>query len=129
MDNTFPKKEKLKSRKLIERMFSEGASVSKYPLRVVYIKNDDWFEEFTVQAGFSVPKRNFKKAVDRNKVKRLIRETYRLNKQLIFNNLETSHAFMFLYLGKEIPDFQELNTTMQKLLNKFISKVQQESNS
>lgn len=129
MDNKFPRKEKLKSKKLIEKMFAEGRSVSKYPLRVVYVKNDEWFDELIFQAGFSVPKRKFKHAVDRNRVKRLMREAYRLNKHFIFNNMETGYALMFLYLGKEIPDYKEIDNAMRKLLEKFMDSVQPISNS
>ena len=120
MDFKFPKKEKLKSKILIENLFTEGKAVSKYPLKLVYLKTD-LIEGVKAQAGVSVPKRNFKRAVDRNRIKRLMREAYRLNKHLIFNNIEGSYAFMFLYLGKDIPkNYDELNKSMTKLMQKFI---------
>ncbi|NER14231.1 ribonuclease P protein component [Leptobacterium flavescens] len=127
MDQRFPREEKLKSNLLIEQLFSEGSSVSKYPLKLIYVKTEPE-DDVKVKAGFSVPKRKFKKAVQRNQIKRLIREAYRLNKSNLFNNLSTSYAFMFLYLGKEEPDFSELNTTMERLLTRFLKQTQTDEN-
>ena len=74
---TFGKPEKLKSRKLIGKLFEDGKSVKKFPVRLVYLQTNHT-SDFPVQAGFSVPKRNFKRAVDRNRIKRLIRESFRI---------------------------------------------------
>lgn len=72
MDQSFKKIEKLKSQKLIEKLFSEGKSIAVYPLRLVYLKTS--FEDpVKLKVGVSVSKRNFKKAVDRNRMKRLMR--------------------------------------------------------
>ncbi|WP_317045208.1 ribonuclease P protein component [Formosa algae] len=80
MKHTYGKTEKLKSKITIEKLFTEGKSVSAYPLRLVYLKTS--FEDnVTIKAGVSVSKRNFKLAVDRNRIKRLLREAYRLNKK------------------------------------------------
>jgi ribonuclease P protein component len=120
MNFKFPKKEKLKSKKLIEILFTEGKAVSKYPFKLIYLKTK-LTDDVKVQVGVSAPKRNFKRAVDRNRAKRLMRESYRLNKHLIFNSIETSYAFMFLYLGKDIPkNYDEVNKSMVKLMQKFI---------
>jgi len=73
MNASYPKKEKLKSEKLISKLFLEGKSVSAYPLRMVYLKTT-FDEAVKIKAGVSVSKRNFKKAVDRNRIKRLLRE-------------------------------------------------------
>jgi ribonuclease P protein component len=75
------------------------------------------------KAGVSVSKRNFKKAVDRNKIKRLLREAYRLNKSMLFNNITTQNAFMILYLGNEIPNFKDLEIKMKQLFEKYLTKV------
>ncbi len=113
---TFPKKDRLTGQKLIEKVFSEGKAITVFPIRVVYtsvkLQNHD-----CVQAGFTVPKRNFKKAVTRNRIKRLMRESYRLHKPSFFNNSTTSYAFMFLYLGKKVPDFEEIHQCMESVLN------------
>lgn len=121
MSETYSKIEKLKSKKLIDKMFTEGQSVSAFPLRLVYLPTT--FEDDVIaKTGVSASKRNFKTAVARNKIKRLLREAYRLNKATYFNNLETQHAFMILYIGKDIPTFTHVETRMKLLFEKFLSK-------
>ncbi|MCB4807240.1 ribonuclease P protein component [Tamlana sp. 62-3] len=120
---TYPKNEKLKSKTLIDELFSSGKSVSAYPLRLVYLPTT-FNENVQAKTGVSVSKRNFKTAVARNRIKRLMREAYRLNKPDIFNNLSTPHAFMILYIGKEIPSFNLVNTKMKQLFEKFSNKSQ-----
>lgn len=71
------------------------------------------------KAGVSVSKRSFKRAVDRNRIKRLIREAYRLHKPEYLSNILTPHAFMILYIGKEMPTLQELEKKMLVLFNKI----------
>ncbi len=102
MSSKFPKKEKLKSESLIRGIFEEGKSISSYPLKLIYLEIKVPAKT-KIQCGVTVPKRNFKSAVKRNRIKRLLRESYRLNKEQIFNNIEGSFAFLFLYLGKEMP--------------------------
>jgi len=74
-----------------------------------------------------VPKRNFKSAVKRNRIKRLLREVYRLNKALVFNNTNNDFAFLFLYLGKDMPSFDTLNHKMKVLLKKFNSHLNEKN--
>ncbi|WP_159022111.1 ribonuclease P protein component [Formosa sp. L2A11] len=118
MKNTYGKTEKLKSKIIIEKLFTEGKSVSAYPLRLVYLKTT--FEDsITIQTGVSVSKRNFKLAVDRNRVKRLLREAYRLNKNNHLNNITSQYAFMILYLGKELPSYEFVEKKVNTLFEKF----------
>ncbi|WP_242203283.1 ribonuclease P protein component [Aestuariivivens insulae] len=121
MAYTFPKKEKLKSKKLIEQLFSEGKSVTAFPLRLVFLETA-LEHNVTAQTGVSVSKRLFKKAVDRNRIKRLMREAYRLNKAHYFNNITTQYAFMILYIGKEKPNFIDVDTKTKLLFDKFLNK-------
>ena len=115
---TFPKKEKLKSKKLIDKLFKEGKTISSYPIKLIYLKTDlSW--DVKIQAGVTVPKKSFKSAVNRNRIKRLLRESYRLNKHLVFNNSEGNFAFLFLYLGKDMPDYAFIEKHMVNILEKF----------
>uniref|UniRef100_UPI0040472557 ribonuclease P protein component n=2 Tax=Flavobacterium TaxID=237 RepID=UPI0040472557 len=107
MQFTYPKKEKLKSKTTIDLLFSEGNSVSKFPLRLVYVENKEPNAE-PIKMGVSVSKKYFKKAVDRNYFKRVLRETYRLNKHILIDNLEKPYAFMFFYQTKERLSYQEI---------------------
>lgn len=119
MNYSFPKKEKLKSRKLIRQLFAEGKSVSKFPLRLVYLKTD-LPEETAIQAAVSVSKRSFKRAVDRNRIKRLLREAYRLNKHKVMEETGARYAFMILYIGREMPEYEKIDRKMQQLLTLFL---------
>jgi ribonuclease P protein component len=114
----FPKKERLCSKKLWEAVFRKGARLKAFPLVLQYCKCP-LPENVPVQVGFAVPKKSFKKAVDRNRIKRLMREAYRLEKPGLFNNIEGSYAFVFLYLGKEIPVFSDVSHAVKTLLKNF----------
>lgn len=121
MPFNYKKKDKLKSKKLIEQMFNEGQALTAYPLRLVYLKTE--FEDNSIiKTGVSVSKRLHKTAVARNRIKRLLREAYRLNKPLYFNNSSASYAFMILYLSKDGTTFDKLNNSMKLLFKKFTDK-------
>ena len=118
MKQTFPKKEHLKRKKLIDALFTDGKKVSAYPLLLFYKEAILPVEAVNIQAGVSVAKRNHKLAVTRNRIKRLMREVYRKNKQDFQTNGAT-FAFMFIYTGKEVLPYTDLEKAMQKLLIKF----------
>ena len=122
MSFTLPKKEKLKSKKLIEQLFAEGIGITNYPLKLVYLRTN-FSDDCKCKVGVTASKRNFKSAVKRNRIKRLLRESYRLNKHLIFNNIEGDFAFMFLYLGKEMPKQSKVTKSMILLLEKFVKEI------
>lgn len=122
MKFTLGKQERLKSRKLIEKLYKEGNSVKVFPLRMVYLQTVHT-SDFPAQIGVSVAKRNFKRAPHRNRLKRLMRETYRLQKEIIYNNLEQPYVFMISYIGKEEKPYEELFSKMNKLLNLFIEQT------
>jgi ribonuclease P protein component len=124
MDFTYPKKEKLKSQKIIDSLFSGGKSVSKYPLRLVFTPISDADE--TLKFGVSVSKKHFKRAVDRNYFKRVLRECYRLNKHLIHDNLDKPYAIMFFYQTKERLTYQEINEKTIQLFEKWIIAKKEE---
>lgn len=125
MDFTYPKAEKLKSKKIIDLLFSKGKSVGKYPLRLVYVQHD--FEEnVSLKMGVSVSKKYFKKAVDRNLYKRLLRECYRLNKHLLIDNLDAKYCCMFFYQTADKISYQEINEKTISLFEKFIKAISEE---
>lgn len=123
MQFSYPKNEKLKSHKTIDRLFSEGKSVSKYPLRLVYVENTDEQNSEKVLMGVSVSKKYFKKAVDRNYFKRVLRECYRLNQNLLKENVNKPYAFMFFYQTKEKLSYQEIEEKTIQLFQKFKETV------
>ena len=118
----FNKEEKLKSKKLIELLFAEGKSISVYPLKLIYAKVDH-NGKYPVKTGVSVSKRKVKKATDRNRIKRLMRETYRKHKHLICDQLEEKYIFMFLYLDENEHKYVVLEGKMINLLQKFIERL------
>ena len=114
--NTLSKQEKLKSLKLIELIFAERKSIKAYPFVVTYKRIDR--RDSSVLFGISVSKKNFKKAVERNRVKRLAREAYRTQKELILDleNKDYTVAAMFIYIGKKMPDFDDVKKGMKKAM-------------
>ncbi|MBG44494.1 MAG: ribonuclease P protein component [Aequorivita sp.] len=109
----FPKNEKLKSSKTIENLFLEGKTHSKFPIKVFFLPKENLE---TSLAAFAVPKRNFRSAVDRNRVKRQLREAYRLNKHLLDEIHGKKFVMLFLFLGKVKPQYAELDKAMVRLL-------------
>lgn len=114
----YPKTEKLKSKIIISQMFTTGKSISKYPLRMVYIPIANK-ENVPLKTGVSVSKRYFKRSVDRNYFKRLLRESYRLNKHLLLDTISEPHAIMIFYQTKDKLSFVEINEKMVELFKKF----------
>jgi ribonuclease P protein component len=128
MNFTYPKNERLKSKTTIDLLFSDGKSVSKYPLRLVYRQAEVGAEE-KIKMGVSVSKKYFKKAVDRNYFKRVLRETYRLNKHLLLDNIEQSYSIMFFYQTKDRLSYEEINTKTIQLFEKFLLQVNKTNDS
>lgn len=117
---TLGKKERLKHKNLWDAVFATGDQIKAYPLLLYYLKTP-LSEPVPFQAGFAVPKRNVRKAVARNRVKRLLREAYRLEKPNISGFSGDSYALVFLYLGKEPPEYNHLLKTMRLLLKKWVA--------
>ena len=122
MNFTYPKNERLKSKTTIGLLFSEGKSVSKYPLRLVYRPAEADLEE-KIKIGVSVSKKYFKRAVDRNYFKRVLRETYRLNKHLLWENVQQPYSLMFFYQTKDKLSYEEINTKTIQLFEKFLLQI------
>jgi ribonuclease P protein component len=138
---TWTKAEKLKSRKRIEWVFKEGKSLSVFPFKVFYLLGRPAAATpatlpppgpaaprmaAPLQAGFGAGSRHFKKAVDRNRIKRLSREAYRLQKQPLMDLLTEkgiSMALFFIYTGKELPDHITVKAKIGVALQKLIKEV------
>ncbi|WP_083794598.1 ribonuclease P protein component [Leadbetterella byssophila] len=118
MPNSLPATERLKSLKLIQKLFNRNnPSVSAYPLRAVIYRESSSEEPQYPQILITVSKRNFKKAVDRNHIKRQIREAYRMSKIQFPGNV----ILAFIYLSKDLPQKGQIKHLMPILLNKIKS--------
>ena len=108
--------QRLKSTKAITALFTEGNSVAKFPVRIYYQRFESGNQPTLV--GVSVSKRNFKNAVDRNRIKRLLRVAFAKNSYLVTNQQESSFHLMILYVGNVAPTLSGLNIVVCKLLQK-----------
>jgi|SRR5450432_3449377 ribonuclease P protein component len=117
------KQKRLKSRKLIEELFSKGKRVNVFPLCAFYMFKQNENVKSKLQCGVGAGTRNFKKAVDRNRIKRVIRETYRLQKNELENKM-TKHSkslvLFFIYTGKELPESGVVREKMAIILQKLL---------
>jgi len=119
---TYHKHEKLKSKKLIKQLFEEGEAISVFPLRLLYFKVNH-HSNYLIQAGVTVSKRNFNKAINRNRIKRLMREAYRLNKPFLYENIQEKYIFMFVYLDKKEGKYIKIEQKMKEIMKLFITKI------
>ena len=99
-DFSFKRGERLKSRKEIARLFQKGQSFGQYPLRLIWLEKKEKEGDFPIQLAVSVPKKKFKKAYQRNRIKRQIKEAYRLQRTHLYTQLEVegrSFSWMLIY--------------------------------
>lgn len=121
---SFKKEERLSSKKVIDRLFVEGESFLIYPLKVVFLRTD-LLCNFPAQAGFSVSKKNFKRAVHRNRIKRLMRESYRLKKHILYSQQTNGQlAVFFIYVGKEILSYKKVESAVVKAIQQLGKRSQ-----
>ncbi|MFK5958107.1 MAG: ribonuclease P protein component [Lutibacter sp.] len=119
---TLGKEEKLKSKTIIEQLFAEGSRVKSFPLQLIYLEKEH-DSQFPIKVGFTVPKRAVKLAVNRNRIKRLLREVYRKNKHLFAKNLNKQYVFMFIYMGNKELSLNDLEQSIIKLCDTFLFKI------
>ena len=118
LENSFNKREKLCSKKQIDYLFAKGASKTEYPLKLIFLNNREASKVLT-QAMFVVPKKKFKKSPDRNKLKRRMREAYRLQKKGLLENLAAKNlnlSLAFLYISGNEEPYSVIYPAMTKLL-------------
>ena len=122
---SYNKFEKLKSRKQIELLFAKGKSISAFPVKVFYLPVEHT-PVHPVQVGVGVSARNFKKAVDRNTIKRRMREAYRLHKLPLHEHLvaqQKSVAVFILWIDKQMPTTAALQDLMPAVIEKLIKQL------
>lgn len=127
--HTFRKAERLNGRKAIEQLVASGKNIIISPFKLMWLPIT-LPTDFPAQIAFSVPKRNFKKAVDRNRMKRLMRESYRKNKSDIYTLLldkKIQCALLLHYSGKTQLTFQEADEKIIQILNRFAKDLQTHS--
>ena len=117
---TFNKEERLCNKRLLNKLFHDGSSFILYPFRVVFLK-EKLSVPFGAQVVIHVPKRNFKRAVDRNILKRRIREIYRLHKSdLLYSFLSHQQVLLGIgYIGKEVADYNLLDKKLAAAFEKL----------
>lgn len=123
-DNTFPKSERLCLKKQFEELFKSGKSFLVYPFKVVYLESAEL--EVPVKLGISVSKKYSKRAVHRNRVKRLTREAYRLNKSTLHGFLSSENKkliLLFVYVGKEEYDYNFMQQKICLIIKKLKTQV------
>lgn len=114
------KTERLTKSKPIELLFEKGEEVFIFPFKVVWQRIEKC--EFPAKSMFVVPKRRFKSAVDRNHIRRLMKESYRINKQVLYDTLKSKDTYIylaFIYIGKEEITFKLMQKPMLKVFNKI----------
>lgn len=124
---TLQKEERLKSRKRIEQLFNEGKSFAQPPFRIYYLLSaiTESNKQVILEFGAGVSSKNFKKAVDRNRVKRILRETYRVQKNPIIQSIPSGNrlSVFFIYTGRDLPLYKDVYEKMGVTLQKLAKKI------
>ena len=121
---SYNKKEKLKSRKHLEALFTAGAMFIVFPLKVFYKEVE--LQDNVLKTGVGASRKSFRKAVDRNRIKRLLREVYRIEKPRLLNSLAQNKkqiALFFLYVDKSLPEYNLLKEKMQQAIDKLVKSL------
>lgn len=128
MDQRFPKSYKLCSKKIIDQLFTDGKQVRIFPY-LLYYKHLELDVENSFQLVISVPKRNFKKAHDRNKIKRQLREAIRKNKLILEDSLQSKQkqlALFLIYTNREAMEYTSIEAKVKKLFQALVNTISEE---
>jgi ribonuclease P protein component len=124
--NTFKAYERLKREQHIDTLFRTGKAFSVFPLKLIYLLAPRASDELSpVRAGFSIPKRKFKSSVDRNRLKRLLREGWRLHKAELYERIPANqqlHVFV-IFTGEDQVDFSVIENAIVKGIDKLIKQL------
>jgi ribonuclease P protein component len=123
---TFSKDERLSSRKILSGLFEKGKVIIVSPFRLLWLQTT-LPSSTPVQIAFSVPVKNFRRAVDRNRIKRQIREVYRKNKSSVYALSESrkkQYALMIVFIGKVKPTFEEVESKLKLVLHRLEEDLQ-----
>ena len=126
MEFTLGKEERLKNNLSIQGLLKRGKTVSSFPLKIYWDYSPDPHQKYPVRAAITVPKRKFKRAVDRNLMKRRIREAYRLNKNMLYETLDQRNQkiqLIILLLSDEFIPYDQLEKEMRKILRQLVNKL------
>lgn len=118
LNESLPRSEKLKSRKQIDQLFKGGSALKSFPLLLIWAEIES-ADDVGYKVGVSVSKKRFKRAVDRNRMKRLIREAYRRHKKFLPLPQNTTYGFMFVYLSNKPCTLVELDAVIMNIIERF----------
>jgi ribonuclease P protein component len=133
LSQKFKKTERLCRRDLIGKLFDKGVSFFEFPFKIIYLPVDAAEAlppEIPAQVLFTVPKRNHKKAVYRNRIKRLMRETYRLNKAELYSALLSENkqlVLAFIYTNREMPEYRHTERKIKLAIHRLIHDITKNS--
>ncbi|SDC66356.1 ribonuclease P protein component [Niabella drilacis] len=122
--NTFPRQQRLKSRKKLQEVFSSGSRIHSGTIKLLYLA--EAADKPDIQCGVGTSSRYFKKAADRNRIKRLLREAYRLQQQPVkmsAGQTQTHLSLFLLFTGKALPLYNDIYKQVGKALQKLENKL------
>lgn len=126
MDSTFKKDERLKSSQAIQDLLKQGQSLSLFPLKIYWKTLVDTGQKFPVRTAIAVPKKKFRRAVDRNLMKRRIRESYRKNKHTLYESLNASGIklnMLILFLADDFVPYEKIDQQLRNILLKLLVNI------